>query len=359
VSTQTNNFDPLRFWAAMAVLWSHTVPLTQGSEHNELMFRLSRGQTTSGTVAVFVFFAISGYLITRSFERAASPWHFARARVLRIMPGLLAVLVLTAFVIGPLVTSESVRSYFSASEPYRYLALQSSLFFGRYDFLPGVFSDNPLTNTNGPVWTLRFEAEFYGLVFLLGIFGLLRREVTLGLYLLALVALALLPVRPGTDMLPPVPNAHLNLGAGFLAGALIYHWKVPLSGRIAVGCLLLTLLCMLGGQMQWAQRTFVPYLVLYLAIGPSMARVPHPWAGTDVSYGLYIWAWPITQLVLGALGALRWWQAGLMVTPLALAAGWLSWTLVEKRALTLKDLPLFGRSTAPPQHAEPPRHAHG
>jgi peptidoglycan/LPS O-acetylase OafA/YrhL len=109
-------------------------------------------------------------------------------------------------------------------------------------------------------------------------------------------------------------------------------------------------------NLRQAQRTFVPYLVLYLAIGPSMARIPHPWAGTDVSYGLYIWAWPITQLVLGAL---RWWQAGLVVTPLALAAGWLSWTLVEKRALTLKDLPLFGHSTTPPTRAQAPRHAHG
>jgi len=236
--------------------------------------------------------------------------------------------------------------------------VQGALLFGWFDSLPGVFKDNPLATVNGPIWTLRFEAECYGLVFLLGIFGLLRKEVTLGLYLVTLVALALLPVRPGTDSLPPDANAHLDLGAGFLAGAVIYQWKVPLRGRIALGCLVMAAVSVALGHTLMAQRTFIPYLVLYLAIGPTMVRIPHPWAGTDVSYGLYIWAWPITQLVVSALGGPRWYVAGMIVTPLALCAGWLSWTLVEKRAMTLKDLPLFGRESTPSPETVS-RHAHG
>jgi peptidoglycan/LPS O-acetylase OafA/YrhL len=355
VLARENNFDALRFWAAMAVLWSHSVPLTQGSEQNELMFRLGRGQTTTGTLAVFVFFSISGYLITRSFERAQSPWRFVRARVLRIMPALITVLLVMAFVIGPLVTTLPLASYFGSPEPYRYVRIQSSLFVGWLDALPGVFADHPMPFVNGPIWTLRFEAECYALVFLLGVCGLLRKEITLALYVLALVALTIFPGVPGTAETLPDPNSHLDLTAGFLAGALIYQWKIPLDGRAALACLAIAIACLVGGQMLIAQRTVIPYLVLYLAIAPSMLRIPHPWKGTDVSYGLYIWAWPISQLIIGWLHP-RWWVTAALATPLALAMGWLSWTLIEKRALALKDSPLLGGSPAP---APDPRHAHG
>lgn len=346
MSPAVNNFDALRFWAAVAVLWSHTVPVSQGSERNELLFRWSRGQTTTGTVAVFVFFALSGYLITRSFERAASPWQFVRARVLRIMPALIAVLAVTAFVVGPWITSLPLHAYFASPGPYRYLLVQGGLLFGWVDSLPGVFTDHPLTAVNGPLWTLRFEVECYVLVFLLGVSGLLRKELTLALYVLALAALAIFPGAPGTPELPPVPNQHLNLSAGFLAGALIHQWKLKLDGRVAAACGALTIACLFSGQMLLAQRTLIPYLALYLAIGPSMVRIPHPWSRSDVSYGLYIWAWPVTQLVVGFSDAPHWLTTGLIVMPVALALGWLSWNLVEKRALMLKSRTPFAPTSA-------------
>ncbi|HEX5658490.1 MAG TPA: acyltransferase, partial [Polyangiales bacterium] len=352
-----NNLDALRFWAAMAVLWSHAVPLTQGSERNELSFRLSGGRTTTGTVAVFVFFALSGYLITRSYERAQSPLHFVRARVLRIVPALVAVLLTTAFVIGPLVSELPLSSYLTSPEPYRYVRTQGTLFFGWADALPGVFTDHPMPVVNGAIWTLRYEAECYGLVFLLGISGLLRKELTLALYVLVLAALAILPGTPSVPGFPPDPNPHLDLAAGFLAGALVYQWQLRLDGRIAIGCVVATLACLFGGQILTAQRTLIPYLALYLALAPAVGRIYFPWRGTDVSYGLYIWAWPLSQLVVGWLRP-TWWQMALVTTPLALAAAWLSWTLVEKRALTWKDRPLFGGGpTSTPEPAA--RHAHG
>jgi peptidoglycan/LPS O-acetylase OafA/YrhL len=354
MDTRANNLDALRFWAAMSVLWSHAVPLTQGSERNELTFRLSQGQSTTGTVAVFVFFALSGYLITRSFERAQSAMHFVRARVLRIMPALLVVLLVSAFVLGPLASALPWRSYFLSADPYRYVRVQGMLFFGWSDTLPGVFSDHPLPAVNGAIWTLRYEAECYGLVFLLGISGLLRKELTLALYLATLVLLTIFP--GGQDVYGmPEPNAHVDLAAGFLAGAVVYQWKLPLDGRIALACLVATLACLFGGQILIAQRTVIPYLALYAALAPSMPRIPYPWRGRDVSYGLYIWAWPLSQLVVAWLRP-TWWQLGLITTPLALAAGWLSWTLVEKRALAWKDRPLFA---ATPEPTPDPRHAHG
>ncbi len=352
--SRPNNLDAVRFWAAMLVLWSHSVPLTEGSEQDEISFRLSQGQTTTGSLAVFVFFALSGYLITRSFERARSPWHFVRARVLRIMPALLVMLAVVAFLIGPIASELSLRSYFGSPDPYRFFLVQGSMFVGWFDGLPGVFADHPMPVVNGPIWTLRYEVECYGLVFLLGSVGLLRKELTLALYIAALVAHAVFPGVPGQPGQLPDPNEHLMLGAGFLAGALIYQWKVPLDGRAALASLLGMIALTLGGEVMLAQRTLLPYLAIYVALAPSIPTIPYPWRGKDVSYGLYIWAWPISQLVIQALGRPSWLTMAAVTTPLALGAGWLSWQLVEKRALALKDHPLLGGKRGATH-----RHAHG
>ncbi|MET0284141.1 MAG: acyltransferase [Polyangiales bacterium] len=336
-----NNFDSLRLLAALSVLWSHTVPLTQGSERNELMFRWSGGQTTTGTVAVFVFFSISGYLITRSFERASSPWSYVRARVLRIMPGLLAVLFACALVLGPLETTLPLRSYITSSEPYRYLLVQGSFYSGWLNELPGVWSDNPTLGINGSIWTLKYEVELYGLVLLLGLLGALRREVVLALYVLVLASLVLHPGAPGTADKLPDPNAHLDVGAAFLAGAALYLWRVPMRAGVALACALATAWLCHAGYMLIAQRTVLPYLVLYLCLG--VPALPRP--RSDISYGLYLWGYPLSQLIVAHHPGLRWWALAMIVTPLALLAGWLSWQCIEKPALRCKAL-TFRRSPA-------------
>src|SRR5262245_25227928 len=118
--SRENNFDALRFWAALVVLWSHAFPIAHGSEQHEPLYALSGGQSTLGAVAVSLFFVISGYLITRSFERSASAWDFVRARLLRIMPALLVVLLLTAFVLGPVLSGWSLAEYLRSSVVYKY-----------------------------------------------------------------------------------------------------------------------------------------------------------------------------------------------------------------------------------------------
>src|SRR3954464_3664915 len=158
---RANNFDALRFWAALAVLWSHSFPITLGAQYPQPLASVSFGQTNLGRVAVAFFFVISGYLITRSFERSRSTWSFVRARALRIMPGLIVVLIAVAFVLGPLVTSIPLHDYFTSSAPYRYVITQAS--FSGHAELPGVFDRNPVAHANDSLWTLRYEVACYAL----------------------------------------------------------------------------------------------------------------------------------------------------------------------------------------------------
>ena len=343
----SNNFDALRFWAALTVLWSHAVPLSYGTEQRELLFSASGGQSTLGMVAVTFFFVISGYLITRSFERSSNAWRFVIARALRIMPALLVVLVLVAFVVGPLVTTLPLSQYLHSGAPFDYVSLQAT-FLHFVDGLPGVFAHNPQSYVNGSLWTLRYEVECYVLVFALGVAGLLNRYLTLALYVGALAVLAVQDqnlVFGGAH--GPAMNFHLDFGAKFLAGALVYQWQVPLKGKLALFALALVVPCIFFGQLPMAQRILLPYAVMYLATGMPL-RVPSPARWGDLSYGTYIYAWPVQQLVVLRSHQPHWLWTAIVSTPIVLLLAWLSWHFVEKGALARKDraFPSLGAKSA-------------
>src|SRR3954471_2758590 len=108
-----NNFDALRLIAALSVVFSHYFLIAEGSEANEPFVWLSGNQCILGLVGVFVFFVISGYLVTESWCRSPRPGHFVSRRLLRIYPGLLVHALVCAMLLGPLVTSLPLRAYFA------------------------------------------------------------------------------------------------------------------------------------------------------------------------------------------------------------------------------------------------------
>lgn len=336
---RTNNFDALRFWAALAVLWSHTFSTTMKHEKWEPFMLLSNGQTTMGTVAVAVFFVISGYLITQSFERSRSALRFAKARVLRLMPALLVVLFLSAFVMGPIVTSLPLSDYFGDPQTYRYFFLNGSL-TGFAGHLPGVFADNPMRAVNGALWTLRFEAECYILIFALGIFGLLNRYVTLALFCAGIAYLAFDGPYTIEDFVDW--NHRVDLATKFLAGAVIYHWRLKLNGGAAMFCAAVTGLALLLGDLWLALPTVFAFFVIYIAQGPF--RMPNMARFGDLSYGIYIYAWPVKQMLIHYEVATAWYTVGSLATVITIALAFLSWHLVEKIALGFKDRSLPGEA---------------
>lgn len=329
-SSQINNFDALRFWAALTVLWSHCWELTQGSVANEPMNRLSGEQTTLGGLSVMVFFVISGYLITKSYDAGRDPWRFARARALRILPALVLVVLLSAFMLGPIGAGVSLRAFIATPEPWRYLTGHSLATWP-------AFPSNPSTDINGPLWTLRLEIGCYVLVFALGVTRLLNRYTTLFLYVGAVaMLLGAEHWQPGGELAAGFRRNTLQLTAEFLAGALIYQWRVPLRARFAWLALGIGVVCVACGGLDLAMQTALPYAVIFAAL-ETKRRVWSPAIYGDWSYGTYIFAWPICQLVVLWLGPMNWWSLGAIATPITLLAAAASWHLLEKRALALKN----------------------
>ena len=330
-----NNFNLIRLIAAWLVIYGHAWAIT-GSGGGDLIAQLT-GIKFAGAVAVDMFFVISGFLIAASLERNSARAYLA-GRALRILPALLVCVAMSVFVLGPLVTTAT--DYWRHPDTWRYLWVNGSLWSNTY-FLPGVFEGNPNHAVNGSLWTLPIEARLYLALLIAGVLGLLApRRYT------PLWALALLGAYAVAVWRHPLPDHLANYAwttAFFITGTAAWVNRA----RIRLGpwpLLTLLLAAALARGTPWFHLPYFAleaYGTLFLALRPTLPSIRHH----DLSYGLYLYGWPAGQLVQwaapgGPLHNVAW------TTLLAFALAALSWLLVERPALRLKQ-----RWVAPPPTA--------
>lgn len=340
-STRRNNFDALRLVAAASVVFSHSFLISEGTQDHEWLIRLTGNQSILGLAGVFVFFAISGFLVTQSFEETRDPLRFFAKRALRIFPGLFVATVVSAFVLAPLVTNLWPSVFFSRLEPYQYV-VGNTLLDQTVHELPGVmFVNNPVgLEINGSLWTLRLEFAMYLMVLTLGVLRLLTAPVAILLVVFGMACLRF-------EMLYPLEKwgwcFQLLSGWGWLvgffaAGMVLYklrHTRI-FDGRIALVAFVGLVLSVPLRQFVVLFPLFGCYLALWLALTPRLPVIPAARFG-DLSYGIYIYSWPAEQAVVWLLeGRAAWWQVFLLALPAAAALAFLSWHLVERPALRLK-----------------------
>src|SRR5688500_17700189 len=134
-SSAKDCFDLIRLGAALMVLVSHQFALL-GLEQPRIL------NQTLGICGVYIFFVISGFLVVQSWERDPHLLRFGIRRSLRLFPGLIFVVTLTPLLLGPLLTSQQIKQYFSSPDTWSYL---SNIALIGVDRLPGLFEDNPLS----------------------------------------------------------------------------------------------------------------------------------------------------------------------------------------------------------------------
>jgi peptidoglycan/LPS O-acetylase OafA/YrhL len=329
-SGRDNNFNLLRILAATGVLISHAYPISLGPETAEPLSALLGG-VTLGTVSVMIFFSISGFFITRSFAGRRSLMQFIRARALRLFPALIVVLIVTVLVSGLWLTLAAPGVFWAAVPDY--LLRNVTLFAPLYD-LPGMFAANPYgTPINGSLWTLNYEVLCYLGVVLAGLAGLLTRP---WFFACALVGFA---AAYGLNMVHPLHpriDSLLRLGLPFAIGMAFWVWRqrVPLSVPLA-----LILLAIVYLTRQTAMTE--PVLALALAYGVFVigyADIPILAAYNrlgDYSYGTYVYAFPIQQMLAG-FGVVAPLANMALALPLTGICAVLSWHLVEAPALRHK-----------------------
>lgn len=352
IAPHGNNFTLLRVIAACVVIWDHAYRLV--GQTPPLSDRIAFADT--GTIAVYVFFAISGYLLLGSWAATPKLGQFTLKRVLRIMPGLMVAVTGAALIFGTLATDLPVGQYLTSPQTRHYVFENWTLFNPQY-LLPGTFTHQVSPAVNGSIWTLCYEVTLYTLIPLLGML-LVRRSRLVGT--LAVVGVAVLP----WDHLPPaVPYlSGLNIavlatfGRYFLMGSLLYAWRdrVPLRWPVAVAVAAVFGIGMGHWWGGWISYAALPYLVIYIArldIAPLRGRFRR----RDLSYGLYVWAFPVEQSIIsvggGRIAPLALCGFSLLVTG-GLAA--LSWHYVEAPAMRAKGaISTLGRRRRPATVAAP------
>jgi peptidoglycan/LPS O-acetylase OafA/YrhL len=339
LNQRENNFDVLRLFAATLVLASHCFPLTGRQEPLWPVMHWSGGE-----IGVVMFFGMSGFLIAKSWLDQPDPRAFAVKRALRLLPALVVAVTLTALVLGPLFTTLSVGSYLTEPGTWIYIA-RNSVLYTVAGHLPGVFTTNVYPGAvNGSLWTLPVEAAAYVGAAALGLLGLLARPRTM-LALLAVAVLAISPLAPwsaGLDAstVGAKASAAFELEATFVLGATLYALRdrLPLSWGALAGHAVLWILIGTGPWTKPIGVLTIGYGVLVLAFR-TPAGLRRLTAPGDVSYGIYVYAFPVQQAIatIGAHAVKPLTMFGLAM-PVTYGLALLSWRLVERPALSLKRL---------------------
>ncbi len=345
-ASHLNNLNFLRFIAAGMVWYGHSFAIKQVPEP------LFLGAVPIGPVGVWIFFAISGFLVYQSWIRDPRALAFLLRRSLRIFPGLMVCILLSAFVLGPMLTRLSMEEYFAHPSTWNYL--KNIGLYINYT-LPGVFENNPIPfAVNGSIWSLTIEFMLYLLMLAVVLLAALlsRNRVKtsvsraeharwwmLSCFVICCAA-SLLWAWPYPDLVVFYATDVRQVvlcGSYFFAGCVLASFN--LTKWLSLSNVVLAFVLMLGLSIN-AKALQIGSWITIPIIALGFGLVSHPlgrlFAKHDYSYGIYIYAFPVQQAVvllypgLSMLGYLA--VTGGVI--LLLAA--LSWHWVEQPFLRFK-----------------------
>lgn len=344
---RNNNLNLIRLGLASGVVFSHSYPALNQEIYEPTRRFLHLGGSI-GDICVFGFFFISGFLILKSALRRPDPSAFLWARVLRIFPALIITVLLSVFVIGPIVTRLPLSIYFHQKQTYAYLG-KCALNPHASGDLPGVFVTNSKREVNLPLWTLSSEWAMYLAAFLFALMlrlrsvrnqAPLRSWIVLGIFLL--FTLQMFPL--------PLQYAY-KWALFFILGSTAYlgRDRIVLSFSLALPALMVDLVLM----------RFVPvlgkiglpfaltYFLLVAGFHPALFARWFTHLG-DFSYGIYIYGWIVEQVLAQYFSSpLSLFLASIFaVLPIAM----FSWYFVESPSLSLKNREIPLRATEIPAH---------
>jgi peptidoglycan/LPS O-acetylase OafA/YrhL len=333
-SVRRGIFNFIRLLAAVLVLLSHSFPLSSRGSRDDVL-----GSTTLGEIGVSIFFVLSGFFVYQSSMNRGF-LHFIVLRIGRVIPPLILVNFTTAFLLFPVCTSSTFDSLFTidSNGPVSYFLLNSTLIFGLQAGIKDLFVDLPYPlAVNGSLWTLPIEIKLY---FLLSLIALVTKKMNsrgpfLVLFLSSYLFYFLTELQWVENRL--LPASTLNLTILFLTGSLLacfdLKWGRLKSHRAKfLAIFLIFLISFLGID------SLKP--IIYACLIPALTIVPVKisklfefFRNRDYSYGVYLWAFPVQQLIMHLSLADNALSLIIFSLPASLILAAISWHLVEKRIL--------------------------
>lgn len=326
-------FNFMRLALAMIILGAHSswmagVDSTHDWEGWQGLFRLS---------LVPAFFALSGFLVTGSALRTNAVRTFMALRLIRIVPALFVEVTLSALILGPIFTTYLLSDYFTDMRFFEYFGN----IVGRIRFeLPGVFETNPVSGiVNINLWTLK--PEFYCYFFMAGMiaFNILKSRI---LFTSCLVAATVIATAAAYEAGFGISegNYHWTVVVFyFFAGCVYFQWRehVKIHWALFLAALAISLTLMsMPRELAFLVPPFLTYCVVYIGMLPL--RLPAICSRYDVSYGIYLYGFPIQQALVSEVPGVH--GSGLLLfalaAPITVAFALFSWVWIEKPFLKVK-----------------------
>jgi peptidoglycan/LPS O-acetylase OafA/YrhL len=327
-----NNFGLLRLLAAYFVLISHSYGVLQKPLDQPALW-YNGNNIIFSSIGLSIFFTISGYLVTQSLINSDSLIHYLWKRLLRIFPGLI-VANLACVLLGVFITNLSPTNYLLHPSTWSYLIKNSTLLVNQFH-LPGVFTNLKDQTVNASLWTILVEVEFY-IVLCLGALHIVTRKcLYLACFLIFCAARIYLTVLHqvhirGLDLYPI-----FTFGTYFYLGSLYYCFKDDIRFKWFYANILMAIALATVYTIFAAITISIFFSYCFIIIGTSRAAINLK--GYDLSYGIYLYAFPIQQLVVHYFGyAISVWLHIAVSAVLASVVAFFSWTFVEKPFLKFK-----------------------
>ena len=334
VASRNRTLDLLRIVFALMVLYSHAYEIP-GHGNSEVSAAL-HPFLSLGTLGVIGFFVLSGSLIVQSWLRTPVWAEYLWKRVLRIVPGYLVAVVISVIVAG--LVAPGVPHFFQRLPSARFFASIAAL---SGPMTPPVYPGLVTGGVNNSLWTITYEFRCYLLVGILATLGIFRYRI--GWLVLSVVIFGASFSRPLIVRFSWEPHLFqgdfgllVRLVSVFLLGGCfgIYRDRIPYNAALAFSAAAgIVAVFWLHGPEQLIYF-FGAYLTFYaaslkLTFLQSARELP------DISYGMYLYGWPVESLVLNFL------HLPALVTfafssLICAALGWLSWHFVERPMLQLK-----------------------
>jgi len=334
--THENNFDHIRLFLALGVFFFHTAELTQIIQLSFLK------DFISASVAVHSFFIVSGFLIFMSYERSSTLKSYFTKRLKRIAPGYITVIVL-AFLLLSVLSILPLSTYFTSSESWQYLFTNLSTLGFLHLTLPGVFTENYNTSVNGALWTIKVEIMFYLTVPLIAYFyrWLGHTKTLIIIFVLSVFyyyGMAYLAETYHNAFFTVLQRQLPGQMMFFSAGALLYyHHETFLKYKHLI---------FIFAVLVYITQNYYPFYPLYalslsiivIYLATAIIYLGHIAKYGDLSYGIYIWHFPLIQTFV----ALHLFEENpyfslTLLTGIVLSISWLSWHFIEKPFLNKKS----------------------
>lgn len=338
---ENNNFDLIRLISALLVLIHHSSSILYGHPLTFDPFQRLIGMDM-GKLGVITFFIISGFLIAKSWDSKKSVLSFTFSRFFRIYPAAITVILFSVLFFGYFITTLPFNEFIIHPTTLRYL--QNVSLFGIYHFLPETLMNNPTSGINGSLWTMPYELTCYLFLGIIGLTSILKSKyLTLATFISALLCLTIFQTELKNIVIPIIQIDLIRfypLLLFFFSGVVYYKLKNLIEYRIIIALLILIILFLIQTYLTQsinAKIIGLPYLVFTIAF---WKKVPSTFLtrDKDLSYGFYLYAFPIQQLIVYHLkDNLNLLSFIILSIPITFVMALFSWNYIEKPALVLKQ----------------------